>query len=104
MNTKIDEDYERLKNKKPEDFGRKYNQEERKARRLLKSRITIRIDDDVLDEFKSLSPEGKGYQSLINQALREWLIARDVRSFLKEEISELMKETRSSLHREAEKV
>ena len=94
---KEDEDYERLKNSKPSDFGRKYTQEERKARRQQKSRITIRIDEDILDEFKSIASDGKGYQSLINQALREWLIARDVRSLLKEEIAELLQETRSEL-------
>ncbi len=36
-----------------------------------KERITIRIDRDVLEWFRSLSPNARGYQSRINQALRE---------------------------------
>ena len=36
-----------------------------------KSRITIFLDDDVLAEFKKrASQSGKGYQTLINEALR----------------------------------
>ncbi len=38
-----------------------------------KERITIRIDRDVLDWFRSLSPNARGYQSRINQALREYM-------------------------------
>ena len=39
-----------------------------------KERITIRIDRDVLDWFRSLSPNGRGYQSRINQSLREYMM------------------------------
>lgn len=43
-----------------------------KTLRDCKSRITIFIDADVIDHFKQLSEEsGKGYQTLINQTLRE---------------------------------
>jgi len=36
-----------------------------------KSRITILIDDDVLAAFRARAErEGKGYQTLINEALR----------------------------------
>ncbi len=36
-----------------------------------KTRITIYLDDEVLEQFRSLSEEcGKGYQTLINAALR----------------------------------
>ncbi len=38
-----------------------------------KERITIRIDRDVLEWFRSLSPNARGYQSRINQALREYM-------------------------------
>ena len=36
----------------------------------MKKRITIRVDEDVLDWFKS---QGKGYQSKMNEALRSWM-------------------------------
>ncbi len=39
-----------------------------------KSRITIYIDDEVLEDFRSRGDnEGKGYQTMINEALREYL-------------------------------
>jgi uncharacterized protein (DUF4415 family) len=40
-------------------------------KRKRKTRITIYLDDEVLQEFRSLSEQsGKGYQTLINAALR----------------------------------
>ncbi len=43
-----------------------------------KTRITIRIDDDLLDWFRAQVHEAGGgnYQTLINQALRDFVSAR----------------------------
>ena len=39
-----------------------------------KTRITIYIDDGILKEFRKRSNKtGKGYQTMINDALREYL-------------------------------
>ncbi|MDZ7803410.1 BrnA antitoxin family protein [Thiohalophilus sp.] len=39
-----------------------------------KTRITIYLDDDVVETFLKLADEsGSGYQTLINQALRDFL-------------------------------
>jgi uncharacterized protein (DUF4415 family) len=39
-----------------------------------KTRITIYIDDDVLETFrKQGDAAGKGYQTIMNEALREYL-------------------------------
>ena len=44
-----------------------------------KTRITIYLDDEVLDEFRNLSERcGTGYQTLINAALRTRLAAAGV--------------------------
>ena len=41
-----------------------------------KTRITIYLDDEVLEQFRSLSERcGTGYQTLINAALRSRLTA-----------------------------
>ncbi len=65
----------------------------RKARRAAtKQRITIRLDEDILEQFKALVPEGRGYQALINTALREWLAARDVRQLIREDLREVVRE------------
>jgi uncharacterized protein (DUF4415 family) len=39
-----------------------------------KSRITIYLDDEILDEFRVRADKvGKGYQTIINEALRDYL-------------------------------
>ena len=39
-----------------------------------KTRITIHLDDDVLEEFRERSDAaGRGYQTMINEALRQHL-------------------------------
>ena len=59
-----------------------------------KSRITIYLDDDVLDAYRAKGDElGRGYQTLINEALRASLgravkpiDARTLRRILREEL------------------
>lgn len=43
--------------------------------RLLKHQVTLRLDGDVIDWFKHQVPDGKGYQTHINRALREYMAA-----------------------------
>ena len=39
-----------------------------------KTRITIFLDDDILETFRERADSaGRGYQSMINEALREYL-------------------------------
>jgi len=39
-----------------------------------KTRITIFLDDDVVEEFRSRADKvGRGYQTMINEALRDYL-------------------------------
>ena len=57
-------------------------QARQRRRETAKSRITIRIDSEVVDQFKQLVPSGQGYQSLMNQALRDWLVAQGVKELL----------------------
>ena len=59
-----------------------------------KTRITICLDDDVIEAFRVLGDEqGRGYQTLINEALRENLNAtqrpvdaKTLRRILREEL------------------
>jgi uncharacterized protein (DUF4415 family) len=45
-----------------------------------KTRITIHIDDDVLDAFRERADAaGRGYQTMINEALRKYLGRSDDR-------------------------
>ena len=60
-----------------------------------KARITIRLDQDILEWFKHKVHEAGGgnYQTLINQALREYIQYRDgllaeiLRRVIKEELA-----------------
>ena len=43
-----------------------------------KTRITMYLDDDVLDAFRAkANAEGKGYQTMINEVLRKALVTAD---------------------------
>jgi uncharacterized protein (DUF4415 family) len=41
--------------------------------RPVKRQITLRIDADVIEWFRSRTREGEGYQTSINRALREYV-------------------------------
>lgn len=41
--------------------------------RPVKQQITLRLDADLIDWFKRHHPEGEGYQTSINRALREYI-------------------------------
>ena len=59
-----------------------------------KTRITIFLDDDILEEYRERADAaGRGYQTMINEALREslgksrqLLDARTLRRILREEL------------------
>jgi uncharacterized protein (DUF4415 family) len=59
-----------------------------------KTRITIYLDNDIIEEFRSRSDsEGRGYQTMINEALKEYLgkgrqsiDAKTLRKILREEL------------------
>jgi uncharacterized protein (DUF4415 family) len=59
-----------------------------------KTRITIRLDNEILDHFRSRAHEmgGGNYQTLINEALREHIgregIEETVRRAVREELRE----------------
>ncbi len=58
-----------------------------------KTRVTMYLDNDVLDAFRDKAEEiGKGYQTLINETLRERLTgegpvdAKAIRKIIREEL------------------
>jgi uncharacterized protein (DUF4415 family) len=59
-----------------------------------KTRITIHLDDDVIDAFRAKAEEtNRGYQTLINDALQEYLAnaskpvdSKTLRRILREEL------------------
>ena len=45
--------------------------------RPVKQQLTLRLDADVLAWFKDHAPKGRGYQTDINRALREYVHRRE---------------------------
>jgi len=48
--------------------------------RPIKQQLTLRLDADLIAWFKAHAESGKGYQTLINQALREYAKGQQKRS------------------------
>ena len=63
-----------------------------------KTRITILLDDDILEKFRERADNaGRGYQTMINEALREYLSksskpvdVETLRSVLREELKDTL--------------
>jgi len=55
-----------------------------------KTRITIRLDDDIIDWFRQQAEEGGGsnYQTAINQALREHIERQSLEDLLRRVVRE----------------
>lgn len=45
--------------------------------RPVKKQLTLRLDADVIAWFKTHAPNGEGYQTIINSALREYVTQHD---------------------------
>ena len=45
--------------------------------RPVKKQLTLRLDADLVDWFKTQAVEGEGYQTKINRALREFVTEHD---------------------------
>lgn len=57
------------------------------ARQKLKDRVTIYFDADIVHTFKSRAEkEGVGYQTLMNQALRQFIDGSDEQKAVKESL------------------
>jgi uncharacterized protein (DUF4415 family) len=45
--------------------------------RPIKKQLTLRLDADLIEWFKTHAPGGEGYQTRINKALREYVTQQD---------------------------
>jgi uncharacterized protein (DUF4415 family) len=61
-----------------------------------KTRITIRLDNRVLDHFRKRAHEmgGGNYQTLINEALREYIRRGDLEATVRRAVREELREAR----------
>jgi translation elongation factor EF-4 len=66
-----------------------------------KTRITIRIDDDVLDSFRQAVHRAGGgnYQTLMNQALRAYVARQEGRKEMEDAIRRVVREELTPMRR-----
>ena len=80
----------------PEKIQRGY--EARKQRlEAARSRSAIQIDEDILERFRQMTPESQSYERVINQALRDWLSAKDMKDLIRGELRQMVQQTLSSI-------
>ena len=61
-----------------------------------KKQVTLRIDEEILNKFREMANEGdSSYQTLINKALNEWLMAKDFKDLLREDLDKFKEELRN---------
>ncbi len=60
-----------------------------------KRTITLQIDTDILERLQQMAPEN--YQHVLNQALREWLTAQDVKDLVREELQAMTAQVVASI-------
>jgi uncharacterized protein (DUF4415 family) len=68
-----------------------------------KTRITIRLDNDVIGHFQDKVDRAGGgnYQSLINEALREYIRGSRLESVVRKAVREEVKAVREALEKSA---
>lgn len=62
-------------------------------------RLTVRIEEELLHQFRQLIPEGQSCERLINQALRDWLAAKGMKELIRAEIQEAVHQSLSAQSR-----
>ena len=66
-----------------------------------KTRVTIRLDNDILDHFQNLVDQAGGgnYQTLMNDALREYIRGAWLEAVVRAAVREEVRATKSALTR-----
>lgn len=59
-------------------------------------RLAVRIDEDLLNQFRQLASEDQNHEQIINQALREWLSAQGMKELIRAEIQRAIQQSLSS--------
>lgn len=62
----------------------------------------VRIDKDLLQQFRELVPEGQSCDAIINQALREWIFAKGMKEMLRAEVQLAVRQSMSAVQAAAE--
>jgi uncharacterized protein (DUF4415 family) len=96
MSTIKDEnfDYQTYMNKNSPDAGRINRGTKARKQRFetAMKKFSIRIEDDIFEQFQKLVSPGHECEKLINKALREWLSAKGVKDLVRTELQQVLHE------------
>jgi uncharacterized protein (DUF4415 family) len=59
-------------------------------------KTAVRIEKDILEQFQQIAQTGQDHEKLINQALREWLSAKDLKALIRTDLREIVEQALSS--------
>ena len=90
-------DYQADMRETPPDPAKIHRGTEARQRRVAAAMLqrAVRIDEDLLKEFRQLASEGQSYEQLINQALRDWLSAKGMKELVRAEFQQVVQESLS---------
>jgi uncharacterized protein (DUF4415 family) len=101
MNTITDEefDYQAYTRDNPPDPEKIHRGHEARKQRLEAARLrsAIQIDEDILERFRQMLQDGQSHERAINQALREWLSAKDVKDLIRGELRQIVQQSLSTM-------
>lgn len=95
-------DYQAYMKANPPDTTKLHRGADARKERLQAARdkLMICVDKDILAQFKKLALDNQDYEKLINQALREWLSARDMKELVRDELHQIVHQAFSSAQKE----
>ena len=103
-----DFDYQTYMRENPPDPTKIQRGPEARKRRLeaAMKKISVRIERDIFDQFQKLASSDQDCGKLINQALREWLAAKDIKKLVRTEFRQVIRDELASFqaNREVMKV
>jgi hypothetical protein len=62
----------------------------------------VQIEEDLLQQFRQMIPAGQSCESIINQALREWLFAKGMKEMVRAEVQIALRQSLSAVQQTAE--
>ena len=91
-------DYQAFVKENPPDPAKIVRGKDARQQRLeaAQEKMTIRIDKDILAKFKKLASKEHGHEELINQVLRDWLSAKDIKELVRDELQQIVQRAFSS--------
>ena len=90
MNTTNEEDFDYqayTRDNPPNPAKINYGPEARERRRAAAIiRPAVRVEQEILAQFQELAAPGQSAEQAINQALREWLAAKELKEMIRSEV------------------